>query len=78
MLKGRSICKACTFISLEVIWGMWVLLLEEALEMLPQEHHRCIFPVAAADQDQSFIFSEREVPLLLLAWLRHCSPVSKS
>lgn len=28
---------------------MWVLLLEEALEMLSLEHHRCIFPVAAAD-----------------------------
>lgn len=49
MLKDSIICKACTFISSEVVWDMWVLLLGEALEMLPQEHHRCIFPVAAAD-----------------------------
>lgn len=49
MLKGSSIFKSCTFISSEVVWGLWVLLLKEALEMLPQEHHRCIFPVAAAD-----------------------------
>lgn len=49
MLKDSSICKACTFISSEVVWGMWGLLLKEVLEILPQEHHRCIFPVAAAD-----------------------------
>lgn len=49
MLKGSSICKACILINSEVVWGMWVLLLKEALEMLPQEHHRCIFSGAAAD-----------------------------
>lgn len=67
-----SVYKGCTFIKSEAGVGGYILLLEEALEILPERHHRCIFPFITFDTfcnsslySWSCVFCPRKKPVLL-------------
>ena len=68
----NSVRKGCTLINSEAGLGGYILPLEEALEILPQRHHWCIFPFItlylscnSSLYDRSCIFCPRSMPVLL-------------